>query len=80
MSTADKAVQQDVWREMLLNHAENQWSIGTVAGAIQPVVVRRNLRNIPERAFYSWDPTAMLGLYRIDELFWDINPREAAAR
>ena len=80
MSTADKAIQKDVWREMLLNHAENQWSIGTVAGAIQPVVVRRNLRNIPDRAFYSWDPTAMLGLYRIDELFWDITPREAAAR
>ena len=33
--------QAHVWREMLVNHAENQWSIGTVAGELQPIVVRQ---------------------------------------
>jgi len=60
-----------VWREMLENHAENQWSIGTVAGALQPIVVRNGIRNVPEKAYFSWEPTALLGIYRIDEFYWD---------
>ncbi len=36
------------WGEMLRNHAENQWTIGTVAGELQPIVVRNGLmRNVP---------------------------------
>lgn len=71
MTTADSAVQARIWREMLANHAEFQWSIGTVAGALQPLVVKNGLQNIPERAVYSWEPTAMLGVYRMDEFYWD---------
>jgi peptide/nickel transport system substrate-binding protein len=71
LSTADGAVQERVWREMLENHAENQWTIGTVAGALQPIVVRNGLKNVPEKAFYSWEPTALLGVYRIDEFYWE---------
>jgi peptide/nickel transport system substrate-binding protein len=71
MSTGDRAVQERVWREMLDNHAQNQWSIGTVAGALQPVIVRNGLKNVPEKAFFSWEPTALLGIYRIDEFYWD---------
>ncbi len=74
MGTADDQIQRRVWGEMLTNHAENQWSIGTVAGALQPIVVRNGLRNIPERAVYSWEPTSMLGMYRMDEFFWDRPP------
>ncbi|HEY0571796.1 MAG TPA: hypothetical protein VGD16_09720, partial [Enterovirga sp.] len=58
--------------------AENLWSIGTVAGALQPVVAKNGLRNIPDKAVYSWEPTSMLGVYRIDEFFWSKVPgREA---
>lgn len=71
MSSTSEAEKTKVWKEMLENHAENQWTIGTVAGAIQPIVLRAGLLNLPERAIYSWDPTAMLGVYRIDQLFWD---------
>jgi peptide/nickel transport system substrate-binding protein len=70
MATTDNAEQTGLWREMLMNHAENQWSIGTVAGALQPIVVKDGLRNVPEKAVYSWEPTSMLGVYRIDEFFW----------
>ena len=71
MATADEAVHEQVWREMLANHAENQWSIGTLAGAFQPIVARNGLVNIPKKALYSWEPSAMLGVYRIDEFYWD---------
>ncbi len=74
MTTADDDVQKEIWREMLRNRAENLWSIGTVAGALQPIVAKMGLRNIPERAVYSWEPTSMLGVYRIDEFFWDRPP------
>lgn len=81
MSTGDAARQGEIWAEMLQNHVENLWSIGTVAGALQPVIVKNGLRNVPERAVYSWEPTAMLGIYRIDEFHWDrAAGREAAMR
>ncbi len=71
MSTSDEGVQEQVWREMLRNHAENQWVIGTVAGALQPIVIRNGLQGLPEKALYSWEPTALLGIYRVDEIHWN---------
>ena len=71
LSTSDDAEQSRIWKEMLRNRAENLWSIGTVAGAIQPIVAKVGLQNLPKRAIYSWEPTSMLGIYRIDELYWD---------
>ena len=43
----------------------------TKAGALQPVVTRNGLKNVPEKAYFSWEPTALLGIYRIDEFYWD---------
>ena len=57
--------------EMLHNHAENQWVIGTVGGALQPIVMRNGLRGLPEKALYSWEPTSMIGIYRPDEIHWN---------
>jgi len=71
MNTSDEAVQADSWREILRNHAENQWVIGTVAGALQPIVVRNGLLGLPAKALYSFEPTAMLGIYRVDEIYWN---------
>ena len=71
LATGDSDEQARIWREMLRNRAENVWSIGTVAGALQPIVAKIGLKNIPERAIYSWEPTSMMGVYRIDEFFWD---------
>ena len=81
MATGDAATQARVWREMLHNHADNQWSIGTIAGALQPVVIKAGMRNVPTRAIYSWEPTSMLGIYRMDEFYWErAMGREAQAR
>lgn len=71
MNTGNRTVQADVWREMLRNHAENQWVIGTVAGALQPIVMRNGLQGLPEKALYSFEPTAMIGIYRPDEIYWN---------
>lgn len=75
----DPQAQALIWREMLKNHAENQWVIGTVAGALQPVVAAGRLANLPERALYSWDPTAFIGVQRLDEVFWDSAADRGAA-
>jgi peptide/nickel transport system substrate-binding protein len=81
MTSSSDEAKARAWTAMLKNHAANQWSIGTVAGAIQPVVVKNGLLNLPATGFYSWEPTAMLGIYRIDELFWgEAARREAMAR
>ncbi|MCJ2133841.1 ABC transporter substrate-binding protein [Methylobacterium sp. J-026] len=69
--TTDAGTQATIWREMLMNHARNTWVIGTVAGALQPVVGAARLINLPQRALYSWEPTAMIGVQRLDEMFWD---------
>ncbi len=71
MNTGNRSVQRDAWTEMLRNHAENQWSIGTISGALQPIVVRNGLHGLPAKALYSWEPTAMLGIYRVDEIYWN---------
>lgn len=70
-STDDAGQQAAIWREMLMNHARNTWVIGTVAGAIQPVVTADRLVNLPSKALYSWEPTAMIGVQRLDEVFWE---------
>jgi peptide/nickel transport system substrate-binding protein len=80
MNTADVNVQRDAWREMLRNHVDNQWIIGTVSGALQPIVTRDGLTNLPLKALYSWEPTAMIGIYRADEIFWDTAVRREARR
>jgi peptide/nickel transport system substrate-binding protein len=71
MNTANRTVQRDAWGEMLRNHAENQWVIGTIAGALQPIVVRNGLQGLPEKALYSFEPTAMIGVHRPDEMYWN---------
>lgn len=42
-------------KEILKSNAENLWTIGTVGLAPHPVIVRSNLRNVPEKAFFGWD-------------------------
>ncbi len=78
MATADNTEQAKIWGEMLQNRAENQWVIGTVSGALQPVVAKTRLLNVPDKEIYSWKPTALIGIYRMDEFYWGPSPKEAA--
>ena len=53
-------------------------SIGTVAGE-HPADRRhpRDLRNVPEKAVFSWEPTALMGIYRVDEFWFDDQPQSS---
>lgn len=42
-------------KEILRSQAENLWVIGTVGMAPRPIIVRNNLRNVPEVTIYTWD-------------------------
>ena len=43
----DTAERERIWRRMLTIHAEQQFTIGTVTGNLQPLVVHHQLRNVP---------------------------------
>ncbi|MEM8753694.1 MAG: ABC transporter substrate-binding protein, partial [Pseudomonadota bacterium] len=66
-SASEKAA---IWKEMLKIHADQVLAIGVVSGAPQPVVVNEKLRNFPAKGVYAWEPSAHLGAYRIDELYY----------
>jgi peptide/nickel transport system substrate-binding protein len=65
----DNKAQAKIWRRMLEIHAAETFTIGMVAGVMQPVVARADLMNLPEEGVYNWDPGAQFGLYRPDT-FW----------
>ncbi len=67
-STTEAERRQD-WVKMLAIHADQQFTIGTIAGIEQPIVASDRLHNIPEKGIYNWDPGAFFGVYRPDT-FW----------
>ena len=69
--TSDPVVREAVWREMLGIHAEQQFAIGILAEAPQPIVVSDKLRNVPEKAKWAWDPGAHFGIHRPDEFYYE---------
>jgi peptide/nickel transport system substrate-binding protein len=69
--TSDDAQRATIWREMLAIHAEEQFGIGVLAEAPQPVVVSKQLHNVPEQAIWAFDPGAHFGIHRIDEFYFE---------
>ena len=67
--TDDGAQQAEIWHKMLKIQADEVFSIGLVAGVLQPVVVNNRLRNVPIEGIYNWDPGAFFGIYHPDR-FW----------
>ena len=68
--TLDPDERGAIWREMLAIHADQQFGIGILAEAPQPVVVANSLRNVPEIANWAWEPGAHFGVHRMDEFFF----------
>ena len=60
-----------IWQQMLGNYTDQVFSIGIVNNSRQPVVVSSDLRNVPEAAVYSWEPTAYFGAFRPDTFWFD---------
>ena len=55
----------------LANLTDQVFTIGTVNGVFQPVVINRKLRNLPEKGVFSFEPGAYFGVYMIDTLWYD---------
>jgi peptide/nickel transport system substrate-binding protein len=68
---------EKIWHEMLSIHADQVFSIGTISGALQPVLRARDLRNVPEAALFGYKPTSMLGVYNPDTFWRDQDPSDA---
>lgn len=59
----------EAWHKMLALYTDQVFSIGTVNGTLQPVVASSKLRNVPDKAVFSFDPGAYFGMYLMDT-FW----------
>lgn len=68
-----------IWHEMLKIYADQVYSIGLVAGVLQPVVVNKRLRNVPDQGIYAWDPGAQFGMYKPDGFWFDTEGGASAA-
>ena len=66
-NTAERTL---IWREMLAIHADQQFAIGILSEAPQPVVAASGLYNVPEQAIWAFDPGAHFGIHRIDEFHY----------
>lgn len=60
-----------IWHDMLGIWADEVYTIGTVAGVLQPVVVSDRLRNVPNEGMFNWDPGAHFGVYKPDGFWFD---------
>ncbi|NLK09220.1 MAG: ABC transporter substrate-binding protein [Firmicutes bacterium] len=54
-TSVDEAARVEAGKAILRSQATNLWTIGTVGLAPHPVIVRKNLRNVPDESLYGWD-------------------------
>lgn len=59
-----------IWKAILDLHASEVFTIGTLNATLQPVVVKKNLKNVPDKALYAYEPTAYFGAYHPDLFFF----------
>ena len=69
-----------IWRQMIEINADQVYSIGLIAGVKQPVVLSRQLRNVPKEGVYNFEPGAFFGIYHPDTFWWDKPATTAEAR
>ena len=77
LGAAQPPDQSRIWRAMLPIWADEVFSIGTVAGVLQPVVVSEKLHNVPEEGFYNWEPGAFFGVFKPDTFWLDTSDTRA---
>jgi peptide/nickel transport system substrate-binding protein len=47
------------------------FTIGVVGGVLQPVVVNKDLKNVPKEGVFAFDPGAYFGIYKPDTFWFD---------
>jgi peptide/nickel transport system substrate-binding protein len=68
---------RELWRRMLTLYTDNVFTIGLIAGVLQPVVISNRLHNVPKKAVYSWEPGSHFGVYRPDTFWFDATEQMA---
>ena len=68
-STRDQ--RRAIWHKMLAINAEQLFTIGVINSTLQPIVVSKDLRNVPEQGLYSFEPGAFIGRYMPDTFWFD---------
>ncbi len=61
--------QRAIWEEMLSIFTDQVYTIGTVSGGLQPIVVNNKLRNVPDEGIWAFEPTLYFGFY-LPDTFW----------
>ena len=70
--STSEAERTQIWQQVLKIHADQQFAIGILAEAPQPVVVSNRLRNVPtDSGKWAWEPGAHFGIHRVDEFWFD---------
>jgi peptide/nickel transport system substrate-binding protein len=70
-TTTDVARRAEIWSRMLEIRADQVFDIGIVRAIPQPVVVNKNLKNVPQDGLYAWQPGAHFGVYNPDTFWFD---------
>jgi peptide/nickel transport system substrate-binding protein len=52
--TTDPQEQNALLQEIIAINAEQRWKVGTVGRLPAPIIVHRQMRNVPEVALYNW--------------------------
>jgi peptide/nickel transport system substrate-binding protein len=68
-NATDETGRRKAWDKILRTNADEVFSIGTVNGIRQPVMVGSHVHNVPKEGYYAWDPGGYIGLYQPDT-FW----------
>lgn len=71
LQSPSREQQKAIWQEMLATYTDQVFTIGTVNNTRHPIVVSQDLRNVPEEAIFTWEPTAYFGAYRPDTFWFD---------
>jgi peptide/nickel transport system substrate-binding protein len=67
--SASPGEREQIWHRMLEIHAQQVYTIGIVAQALQPIVARNKLHNVPAKGLWNWNPGSYFGMYHPDT-FW----------
>ncbi len=71
---AERSERERIWMRILDIHRDQLYTIGTVSQTLQPIVVHRDLRNVPRQALYNFEPGAYFGIYRPDAFWFSSSP------
>jgi peptide/nickel transport system substrate-binding protein len=60
-NATDEAERRKAWDQILAANADEVFTIGTVNGIRQPIVVGPEGAHVPKEGYYAWDPGGYIG-------------------